>query len=148
MMIEKACEVYFRRDGIYVVSSSETTKGYWIASAPMSKFAPAVSPSELGNAVIEALQASCRGVPIPKDHNEVMKKILKFVGYRSWKAFTDGARCVSIEYADNEVTIIPTFNVEDSGGAFNFMPGKAIKSELRAETIGKVLFEMHKTGEE
>ena len=135
----KACEIYFREDAIYVFSQCETENGIGVSCDPKIKIDPNSSFKVMGEAVISALNAS-RKVPQPKNLREVTKTMLKFVGFKTWKAFSFGASCFLISYDGTDVTIMPT--IAAGNGAFDHLPDKAIKCTFDSEKIGEEIYDL------
>jgi hypothetical protein len=133
----KACEVYFKPDAIYIFPQSTTVFGFGIADEPKCKLAPDSSGTEIGQAVLNALQASRHGLPQPKDLREVTRSVLSFTKSRSWKEFARNARLFLLSSDSAVVRVLPTQPAD--GGAFDHQVADEVTCELIPEAIGRVL---------
>jgi hypothetical protein len=77
-------------------------------------------------------------VALPSNLKAVTTVILKFTGFRSWKAFAKSASGAYLEFDDVEVRIIPLAAYRD--GSFGYSEEQAVRCSLEPEIIGQSLF--------
>jgi hypothetical protein len=105
----KAATLYERGNEIIVHSSSETTAGVWVLSAPVLKVEKDDTVG-IGRAIRECLGSSSRGVPHPKTFSGLFDPVLALAGVRFFGDFMKSSKCVQAEMHDGMVTLIPTRN--------------------------------------
>lgn len=138
----KACSAYFRGGDIYISASARNTFGIHNYSEPFFKLSQPVSPRELGQKVLEALDSYREGVPGRKYVRGVKQPpdpLLVFAGFRSWRAFEKGATHLSITRNDSEVEITPS--VASPKGGYLYVPERAARCQANPEEIGGLLLE-------
>jgi len=138
----KVCSVYFRGGDIYISSSARNTVGIYNDNEPFFKVSQSISPSELGQKVLEALESYREGIPAKKYVRGIKQPpdpLLVFSGFRSWRAFEKGAVHVSISRNDSEVEITPS--VARPKGGYLYRPERALKCQANPEQIGSLLLE-------
>jgi hypothetical protein len=130
-----SCCIYFRKGSIEVVSESQTDAGFGVGIGPMFKL-EAITPRDVGEAVIAALDASCDNVPYSIDLKPSQKELLRLTGARSWGDLTKTAICVGVRSDKSAVTVIPH---KSEGGSF--LPGGAEIPGLAddVEEIGRAI---------
>src|SRR5215471_7363193 len=138
----KVCSVYFCGSDIYISSSARNTVGIYNNSEPFFKLSHSISPHELGQKVLEALDSTREGIPAKKYVKGVKQPpdpLLVFSGFRSWRAFEKGATHVSISRNDSEVQITPS--VSSPKGGYLYKPDRAVCCLANPEEIGSLLLQ-------
>ena len=136
----KVCSLYFRGSDIYISASAKNTFGIHNNSEPFFKLFQPISPHELGQKVLQALESYRDGVPGRKYIRGVKQPpdpLLVFSGFRSWRAFEKGASYVSISINDSEIEITPS--VPSPKGGYLHRPEKAVRCQVNPEEIGSLL---------
>ncbi|MGH9900359.1 MAG: hypothetical protein ACRD68_00810 [Pyrinomonadaceae bacterium] len=134
----KVCQVYVRGESVYVITSWQTEPGFWYATEPMIKLGLDRPPGEVGARILEALNSSRTGVPVPANPKAVTQALTKFVGFKSWGTFAKGAVCFSVDYDGGVVRLIPTVSTGDGG--FDHLPDRALICRPDAEEVGRQFF--------
>lgn len=111
----KASQVYRFRECYFVISLAETTWGWQIASAPVTRLAANVPSTELGTAVLSSLAHYREGVDHPEDVDAVTTDLARKLGKKKWSDVTDGSVGVSVELEGSLVRIIPLARDEHGG---------------------------------
>lgn len=112
----RAAAIYERKGKLFVHSSSRTTAGVWIATAP-ALATDKEHLSELGHHIAECLKASREGVPHPSSFGSLFDPVLDLAGVKSFSIFAKSSKCVGVETADGQVvTLVPTRNEGAEGG--------------------------------
>lgn len=122
----KAAAVYKKGDAYYLHSSSKTTTGVWIATAPFLKIDAKSTPSTKGEAVIQALAASQDVVPHPTSWAGLVSPLLELASVKSWVTFTKHAKCVDVEADGESIRLVPNNNLGSKEG-FGPSPEKAVE---------------------
>jgi hypothetical protein len=122
----KATAVYKKGDAYYLHSSSQTTAGVWIATAPFLKIEANSTPSTKGEAVIQALAASRDAIPHPTSWAGLVSPLLELAAVKSWATFTKHAKCVDVEVDGERLRLIPNRNLGSKEG-FEPSPEKAVE---------------------
>jgi hypothetical protein len=109
----KRAAAYLRSERIYLHPDSRTIKGFWIACEPI--FVTSEDDRSLGQQVLQVLAKSADNVPDPdslttSDSGNVIKKLVKAAGVRSYEAFADSTQCVGMVLDDAGVVFTPTRN--------------------------------------
>jgi hypothetical protein len=102
--------VYLRSNGYFLHSDSQATSGVWMASPPFLTLPPNVSADSLGQAVLDVLSASKRGVAHPLDWDKVEFPLPEMAGVKSWAQFIKGSRCVTVVQQDGTIQFRPSAN--------------------------------------
>lgn len=136
----KVCSAYFRGSEIYISSSAKSTFGIHNNCEPFFKLSQPISPHELGQKVLEALECYREGVPGKRYVRGVKHPpdpLLVFSGFRSWRAFEKSACHVLISSNGSEVEITPS--VPSPKGGNLYRPEKAVRCQVHPEEIGNLL---------
>jgi hypothetical protein len=109
----KLATAYLRVGKIYLHPESRTIKGFWIACEPI--VVTSQSDQGLGEQVLQTLAKSTNNIPDPdslatSDSWDVIKRLVKAAGVRSYEAFADSTQCVGIMLDDKELELTPTLN--------------------------------------
>jgi hypothetical protein len=104
----KMASAYLRNGKVFLRPVSRTTQGSWRASDPV--LLASESDKDLGSKVLDVLSRSMQGVPERAPEKEHDDPMLKAAGLRSFNAFSDFAKCVSISMDDDVVVLTPTKN--------------------------------------
>jgi hypothetical protein len=128
----KRAAAYLRNGKIYLHPDSRTIKGFWIACEPIVVISE--TDKSLGEQVLQVLAKSSDNVPDPdslatSDSWNVIKKLVKAAGVRSYEAFADSAKCVAIRLDDADVVFTPTLN---GGYRRRFLD---LKTKIRCQPI-------------
>jgi len=100
------CEIYFRKGNIYVVSQSSTNIGLYVSVGPMFKANPDV-PSEVGTAVLSALNASQAGIAQPENLRPIQNELYSFTDAKGWANLARTSKCLTVQRDGEIVTIQP-----------------------------------------
>jgi hypothetical protein len=122
----RAATVYRRGNALYLNSSSRTTAGLWIATAPFLRVESGSALTARGEAALAALNASQEGVPHPTNWSELVAPLLELAGVRSWATFMKGAACLNLEVEGESLKIIPNRNLGPKEG-FESIPESAVE---------------------
>lgn len=140
----KSASVYQRRDGTYFHSSSQTTAGVWIATAPFLKVELGRKQTALGEAALVVLNASQESIPHPKPEkwSGIFAPMLELAGVKSWATFMSNAACLSLEAESGRLKIIPKRNLGPKEG-FESVPENAVELLLESspDQIGTAIEE-------
>jgi hypothetical protein len=104
----KDASAYLRKGQIFLRPFSKTTKGLLVAWDPL--VISSEEDPELGKMVLWVLSQSTVEVPHPETFGLRSRAMAKAAGVRSYEAFADLAKCVSIVQRDDEVIFTPTRN--------------------------------------
>ena len=93
-----------------------------VTKEPMVKLASKASAVEIGQAVLDGLAAfeDIKGLPQPNH----LERFLRFVGAKSWRAFTRGTLHINVGYDGKEINLIPSR--ADRRGAFPYNKAPSI----------------------
>ena len=136
----KSATVYKRGNALYFQSSSKTTAGVWIATAPFFKIEIDVTSSAKGEAILQALHASQEGVPHPTNWAGILTPLLELAGVKSWATFMKNATYVGLKSDGTQLKLIPYRNLGSKDG-FEPVPTEAVDLSCQAtpEQIGIAL---------
>jgi hypothetical protein len=143
----RSCGTYIRKDEIFIHASAKNTFGIHQTCEPFSRIAQPVSPQELGEKILAALDAYREGVPGELYVRGVKRPpdpFLAFTKARSWKQFERGTNYFLITADDSEVEIIPS--TPAAKGGFLHRPNDAARCPAQADKIGRALLD--KTSQE
>ncbi|MPS29540.1 MAG: hypothetical protein E2576_09540 [Alcaligenaceae bacterium] len=134
----KAATIYARKDKLYVHSSSKTTAGVWVITAPILAV-DKKNPEEVGRALSECLAASREGVSHPKSFTSLFNPVLDLADVKSLSTFVKSAKCIEVETRDDmAVTLIPTRN-EGVDEGFAPLPDKTETTLGSDEALGSLV---------
>jgi hypothetical protein len=141
MKFVKACDIKFRREGIYVYSFANTPYGL-VGNLPITRLEVNVEPEVLGNVLLELLNA----IPETVTHVDFMslRKLfsehLRSLGFESGDAFEKKSRSLMIKIATaQKIAVVP--NRAASGGGYITLTEQTKYCRLDAEEVGKLVFE-------
>lgn len=123
--------VYLRRDRYIVISSSQTTAGFWTENDDCLTFDTAVTVDDLGAGVLRMLDASRTGVPTPDFRQTGPATSVQAAGLKSVSTFMKGAKYVALERRGVTIQVMPHRNGGTAEG-FVGLPEEAV--ELRDAT--------------
>lgn len=105
-----AADVYERGGTYYIHGDAVTTKRMHATAEPFLALADSVSDDELGATVLEVIAATRFDVPHPSPAEErhLIDPLLRLAGVRSYRAFTQGARYVSISALEGRCRVYPS----------------------------------------
>ena len=124
----KSAKAYRRNGKWFVHSDCQTTAGVWIASAPY--VASEDDPATLGNAILEALEASAIEVPHPTSWGNIFSPVLDLAKVKSWTTFVKGASLVGVEANGPTIILTPHCN---QGSEDGFDPLENQRTQLPIE---------------
>jgi hypothetical protein len=129
----KKASAYQRKNHIILFAVSDTTAGVGIAAAPVLRVESS-DVTELGRAVLTALEGSQRNVPHPArdEWKEVAAPVLKAADVKSWHALAKAAKNVDIRFDTNRVSFIPTRNLGPKDG-FIGLPAETVRTSAPME---------------
>jgi hypothetical protein len=129
----KKASAYQRKNHIILFAVSDTTAGVGIAAAPVLRVESG-DVTELGRAVLAALEGSQQNVPHPTqdEWKEVAAPVLKTADVKSWSTFAKAAKNVDIRFDTNRVSFIPTRNLGPRDG-FAALPAEKVRTSAPTE---------------
>ena len=142
----RACGVYIRKDEIFIHASAKDTFGIHRTSEPFFRLSQPASPQELGQKVLQALNAYREGVPgelYVRGVKRPPSPFLIFTKLKSWKQLEHGAGYFSIAANDSDVEIVPTTAAPKGG--FLHRPDETVHCPPQADEIGRAL--LHKAAQ-
>ncbi|MGF1593369.1 MAG: hypothetical protein ACFCUW_08830 [Kiloniellaceae bacterium] len=109
---EPSAQIFRREDRIIVHSQSKTTVGVWIAIEPLFILPMDASNSELGAAVLAALERSEESVPHPlqSELRKIASPLHRAAGVRSWRAFSYNTILAAARQQEQEIILVPYEN--------------------------------------
>lgn len=130
----QSCGVFLRNNSIYVVSQSFTASGIGISVGPMFKVDRNMV-SEVGKAVLAALESSRQGIPQPTDLRPIQTELFRFTGARNWSDLAKTSTYTAVRRESSTINVEP----HKIGAGASFVPdGPAIPcSSDNAEEIGR-----------
>lgn len=136
--MSRAAGAFFRRDAIYIISSSESTGGMWLSVGPVFKVPRDAEAPTLGQAALDALNASRRNVPVPDDLTG--KEMLEPFGFKNRSVLTKGAKYVVVVVVGDgpSVTVTPTRSTK---GGYLHMSDRALSVQPDAMEVGQALLD-------
>jgi hypothetical protein len=141
--MKKLAEVYERNDDWYFQPSSQATTGLWIATPPVIRLKKQDSSQRKWEAVMEVLNASRQGVPVPADNENLVAPLLALAKVKSWAAFMKNGKCIGLELENGCLTIMPHRKFPRPKGALEGISEQAIvlSADASPEAIGSALEE-------
>ena len=103
----KSCEVYLVRDVTLSVCTSTTVAGFQVVTQPMFKNKADEGVEALTKSILQAIEASQTGLPIPTETKSILKPLIDLAGYSSWKKFAAEAVVCSVLQLPNKIQVIP-----------------------------------------
>ncbi len=107
----KKAFLYKREGKIYFLSSSRTTSGVWIDSAPFLSLEEDAESSLKREYVKMVMESSKYEIPHPTTWSNVPSPLLQISGVKSWIIFMKLAKCCSLEQKENDLKFIPYRNL-------------------------------------
>ncbi len=135
----KYVSVYSRNASLFILPASRTDAGIWIETDPVTKLPEDGSPKEKGDAVLAAFDGSKQGLTSPVDPNAPTSSLLKVAGVKSWSAFENSARVLSVKLDANELRLSPWRTCKDHGFAPIKNDDTILEASASAERIGLAL---------
>ena len=127
----RGADIYERKGAIFLCSSSRTTAGVGIISAPYFRVS-SMEPAELGGLIRECLGASINGAPHPKSFSNLFSPILELAGVQTYSSFVKSAKYIMVSFNESAkgegVLFSPTRNAGVDEG---FLP---LKDRLHADS--------------
>lgn len=136
----KVCTAYFRGSEVYILASAKTVSGILNHTEPFFKLPLPVSPQELGEKVLLALDSYREGAPGKKYVRGVKQPpdpFLLLSAFKSWSSFEKGTKYFMISSRESEVTITPGVPAEQGG--YLHQPERAAQCILSPQPIGDLL---------
>ena len=130
----KKASAYQRKNQVVLFAVSDTTAGAGIAATPVL-CVESGDVTELGRAILAALEGSRQNVPHPTRDGwkEVAAPVLKVAGVNSWSTFAKAAKNVDIRFETNRVSFIPTRNLGPNDG-FAALPVERVRTSAPTVT--------------
>lgn len=137
----RLASAYCLRNEYIIHPMSMTVDGVWVRSDPITRLSLTVDTSEIGKAVLLALDESVTGVPHPSPDawKLVQAKFLKSVGSRSTAAFHRDSELVEIKEESGTVTLTPLVKRADRRGHRRDEARKTSTSREDHERLGEQL---------
>ena len=117
--IKSAC-VYSWPDRLLVHSEFRTTSGVYVASPPYHLLSKEAVPSDIAEALLDALLQSKDNAIHPKDWKAIESALIEAAGFKTHRAFMNAARSCSVELVGSDIFITPTRNGGISGSEKGF----------------------------
>lgn len=133
----KHASAYLRNGQVFLSPISRTTKGFLVGSEPLVMSSE--DDLELGRKVLWVLSQSTVNVPHPESWVGRSSAIAKAAGVRSYEAFADLAKCVTMAQNDDEVVLTPTKN---GGRGKRFLD---LKTKVRCQPVEEEVIQALKT---
>ncbi len=129
------CSLYLRKGTFFVVSHFFNPPYAEFLGGPMFKVAP-LTPSEVGEAVIAALDASKEGIKPPDDIESLNRRLYDFLGVKRW---SDVLRKTTYAVAQRQSDTI-TITGYQAGGHWFVADGTTITTaSANAEEVGRAV---------
>ncbi|MFO0907107.1 MAG: contact-dependent growth inhibition system immunity protein [Isosphaeraceae bacterium] len=135
--------VAYSKDQVYYIhASSRTTAGMWIATPPFLKVAADGDVKALGDAILQALNASTDPVPQPTNWSGLIAPLLELAGVKSWGTFMRRAKCLEVGMDGEKLRLTPNRNLGSKEG-FEASPSKAVELPVTSspEQVGTAVEE-------
>lgn len=134
----KCASIHLRSGYFYLASSSRTTTGLWIDTAPFLRLEEGVSDIALGEVILNALNASTHNVAPPHTWEEASAPLLRLAKVKSWRTFMKLNSYASLELDEFYLKIVPHRNLEN--GASIAIPEKTVvlPADCLAPVVGAV----------
>src|SRR5262245_45444450 len=146
---KRSASVYLRSHDFLVEAVSITTAGVGIRWGSVHVLPRSAAVSELGDAVLDALQASTQGVPHPDDWKAVLRPFLEAARARSWHAVQRRAKLCCVQSDETGIRITPTRNGGTRGPerGYHALTQDAIvlPSASTADEIGRAVLSAEKS---
>jgi hypothetical protein len=113
-----------RKDELIVASYSKTKPGFWVMNGWLRRVPAESSDDDLGVLISNALDASETGIEAPTRDANPAKPLLEMVGLRSYGAYMEGTRSLSVSRDGEGVTVEPSRN-EGRRGGFTPLPARS-----------------------
>jgi hypothetical protein len=133
----KHASAYLRKGKVFLNPISKTTKGFLISWEPL--IMSSEDDTELGRKVLWVLSQSTVDVPHPESWVGRSDATAKAAGVRSYEAFADLAKCVTIGQNDEGVVLTPTKN---GGPRQRFL---LLKTKIRCQPVEEEVTQALKT---
>jgi hypothetical protein len=104
----KYASAYLRNGQVFLNPISKTTKGLLMTWDPL--VISSEEDPELGKKVLWVLSQSTVEVPHPETFGIRSRAMAKAAGVRSYEAFADLAKCVTMDQSEEELVLTPTRN--------------------------------------
>jgi len=133
-----SCNVFVRKRHILVASAARTLAGFELIVDPIFELPVAATPSEIGQAALDAFAAYKIRVPNPgPDLANQPNAILRASGCRSWSQLDKSSRNVFLVRYPDTVVVIPTSQAPEGG--VNHLNDQSIKCAAGARDIGEAV---------
>lgn len=139
--MRKGAGAYHRNHCYLFCSMCMTTKGFWIFSEPCLKLPQDAASKDLGDAILDVLNASKSDVPVPDRVDSLFEPLGKLAGVRTWRKFMTNSRYIVLE----KTQLLYSFTPSENRGARGFFHLPKLRIELpansSAENLGHALVE-------
>jgi hypothetical protein len=106
----KSATVYLTDNDWIITSMSRTTAGVWVANFLVHRLANDCPDEELGEGVLQSLEASETGVPHPTNWPDFHRRYVASLGVPSYSKFVAKCRSLSVKLGGGTVTLTPYRN--------------------------------------
>jgi hypothetical protein len=107
-------------DSLLIYALRCTKAGLWLSVEPFSVLAAEARSTEIGNAILFALENSSGVEPEPTDWKAISQRRLSASGFKTEAALMRGSRLLSIDCRDEVVNFKPTHNGGSKGNSRGF----------------------------
>lgn len=136
----QSCSVYQHKDSLTIVCGSRCRSGVIREGEPVRTLPRTASAAEIGGAVLDIMSHSRTGLPDRSNGGSEPTPWFKDAGFRSWRAFASGARCIGISRSNGEIRIHATDG--EAGGGFIQRPADQDRvCEPTPEAVGSVVIQ-------
>ncbi|MEL7543800.1 MAG: hypothetical protein AAGJ70_08490 [Pseudomonadota bacterium] len=137
-MSQHTASVYKRGDRVIVCANASVTDGYIIDHEPFVLMTEPVPATDLGKAVVEALNQFRSDVPPPGSTDEFLAYFAALAGVDSYQTFMKGATHLTIEREAGMLSFMPMENDGESFDSIDEAAETAVLSETAPhEEIGR-----------
>lgn len=135
-----SCNVYYKNDYYYIVSTALINKSFEFSVTPMIKIYSKSTFEDIGKAILYALNSYKVIEKQPENFSLMTKAFYQFLNVKSQKDLDKTASLYSIIESQENLTIIPNAVHEDGG--YTPMNEQKIKIEYNLTLLGKTIYEL------
>ena len=135
-VIRHRADAYRVANRVLVNSVARTRAGFSVATEPWISLPTELQPTELGQALAEALSNSKTDLPLPIDYKALKAARFSSAGVRSERQFMQSALFVTIESDGSGISLIPSRNAgwlgEQKG--FHLLEDQTVRVSITADS--------------
>jgi hypothetical protein len=134
----KQTAMYLTGSEWVLTSMSRTTAGVWVANFVIHRLASTSTDDELGNAVLQSLEASAVDVPHPASWPEHHRRYRQSLGVVNYDRFIGGVRFLAAHLVNRVLVLTPHRNRGADRG-FEPLANKLTVQVVDAPTLGEAV---------